>query len=185
MDEAVLIIEDWSFQLFGGTDASGIALLGFPYVGTLPPDYPRPGRAGQTPVTGPVLILGKPSALSPGPDNLAPLPASGCWSVDDDGYSAIPLGGASPLANMERVARATPSPQVRGRLVALAHFVAAFKTAFLQPGSPSRGDISASFNRVQHLLQALLFDWHPYQHGEDPLALSRFIRQVRARAGDP
>ena len=175
MDEAINFMQDWSFELFGGSDASGIAMAGFQYMG-IQHNHPGP----QTPV----LVLGRPITQSPGPDHLAPLHPLGLWSDADDGFSAIPLGGASPLADMERVARATPSPHVRGRVVALAHFLAAFKDAFLRPGQ-SRGDIAASFRRVQHLLQALLFDWHPYQHGEDTLALSRFIREVRARPGNP
>ena len=174
MDEAIYFMQDWSFELFGGSDASGIAMAGFPYVGT-PHNYPGP--------QAPVLVLGRPIAQSPAPDHLAPLHPLGLWSDADEGFSAIPLGGASPLADMERVARATPSPHVRGRVVALAHFLAAFKDAFLRPGQ-SRGDIAASFRRVQHLLQALLFDWHPHQDGDDTLSLSRFIRQVRARAED-
>ena len=82
---------------------------------------------------------------------------------------------------MERVAQATPSPHVRGRMVALAHFLAAFKAAFLNEGSSTRFNISAAFSRCRHLLEALLFDWHQFEHGGDSLALSRFIRDVLAR----
>ena len=167
VDEAIHIMQDWSFDLFGGSDEEGFALSGFPYAG------PLRVYTGQPPT--PVLVLGRAFTQPHSPNRLAPLPPCGLWSDVDEGFSAIPLEGASPLANMERVARATPSPHVRGRVVALAHFLAAFKEAFLMPGQ-SRGDIVASFRRVQHLLQALLFDWHPYQHGEDALALSRFIR---------
>ncbi len=66
-------------------------------------------------------------------------------------------------------------------MVALAHFLAAFKADFLQECSPIRHNIRASFARCHHLLEALLFDWHPFEHGEDNLALSRHIGLVRAR----
>ena len=66
-------------------------------------------------------------------------------------------------------------------MVALAHFLADFKAAFLLEGSPTRHNIRASFSRCQHLLDALLFNWHPFEHGEDSLALSRHLRNVRSR----
>ena len=93
----------------------------------------------------------------------------------------MPLPRASPAKFMERVARATPSPHVWGRMVALAHFLAAFKAAFLNEGSSTRFNIRSAFIRCRHLLEALLFDWHPFEHGEDSLALSRYIRSVRPR----
>ena len=171
MDEALHIMQDWSFQLYGGGDETGVALAGFPYAGPL---------HILSQAQNLVLALGRPSPLSPGTDLLAPLPQEGLWSAADEGFTAIPLVGAAPLLHMDRTAQAIPSPHVRGRVLALAHFLAAFKEAFLLPGH-SQGDISASFTRVQHLLQALLFDWHPYPHGEDALALTRHIRRVRAR----
>ena len=172
MDEAIHIMQGWNFNLFGGGDASGVAFAGFPYAGPL--------RTPTQDFQAPVLVLGRPFALSPCPNLLVPLPRAGLWAEEDEGFSAIPLPGASPLLHMDRTARATPSPHVRGRVVALAHFLATFKEAFLLPGE-SMGNIAMAFNRVQHLLPALLFDWHPFAHGEDDLALSRHIRQVRAR----
>ncbi len=172
MDEAIHIMRDWSFSLFSLKEADGLAIGGFPYVGPLPDDTGYP----QTQL----LILGRDSPLSPSPALRVPMASAGLWSDADDGFYARPLEGSDPIPHMDRIARATPSPHVRGRVVALAHFLAAFKDAFLLPGQ-SRGDITASFSRVQHLLPALLFDWHPYQHAEDPLALTRFIRQVEAR----
>eukprot|EP00291_Cryptomonas_curvata_P011288 CAMPEP_0172201030 /NCGR_PEP_ID=MMETSP1050-20130122/29725_1 /TAXON_ID=233186 /ORGANISM="Cryptomonas curvata, Strain CCAP979/52" /LENGTH=80 /DNA_ID=CAMNT_0012878535 /DNA_START=468 /DNA_END=710 /DNA_ORIENTATION=+ len=58
--------QNWSFELLGGSDASGVALTGSPHVGALS------NHTGP-----PVLVLGRPTAQPPGPDHLAPLPPSG------------------------------------------------------------------------------------------------------------
>jgi hypothetical protein len=102
----------------------------------------------------------------------------------DGAFDALPLPGSSPEQYLEHVARATPSPHVRGRVAALAHFLAAFRAAFLlegSGGSPTRFLIQSSFLRCHRLLEALLFNWPTCKHGEDRLALSRHLRSVRTR----
>ena len=67
-----------------------------------------------------------------------------------------------PLHHMERVARAAPFSDVWGRvLAALGHFLAAFKVAYLAADSPTRSNAKTLFSRCRHLLEALLFGWHP------------------------
>ena len=169
-----MIIRSWSFSLEDAADDQGVAFGGFPYIGPL--------RFQDTsPDDQEYLVLGHTPTLAPDLDLLFPLPAPGLWNPAVGGVEAIPLPGASPSQHMDRVARATPSPHVQGRVLALGHFLAAFEEAFLDPNSPSRGHPRGSFSRCRHLLEALLFDWHPFEHGEDHLALSRHIRAVRAR----
>jgi hypothetical protein len=116
-------MQELTYNLFGGGQEAAIALAGFPYADPLRIPTGNP----QTPV----LILGRPPPLSPCPNHLTPLPQGGLWSDADNGFSTIPLKGASPLTHRDRVARATPFPRMSGRVMALAHFLAAFKEAYL------------------------------------------------------
>jgi hypothetical protein len=56
VDEAIHFMQDWSFQLSGGCDDTGISLTGFPYAG-VHPELPQ----------APVLVLGRPTFQSPRP----------------------------------------------------------------------------------------------------------------------
>ena len=125
MDEAIHIVREWSFSLRGGSDAQGIAHTGFPYAGPL-------RNVGAAP-DQPFLILGREPPGHPELRLRVPLTEHGLWSPVDEGFSAVPLAGASPLQDMERVARAAPSARVYGRAVALGLFLAAFKDGLLNP----------------------------------------------------